>query len=73
MKATAMVNQLFPVQVKRWIKNKRNTERRGRLVERLDFANINLGKQNTSLKRWKRDRSTANYRILFQKLEIDKL
>ena len=54
-------------------RGRRNEPGRGRLLVRMDFNEINKGKQRAALKRWKRDKSTAVSRIRILEQERDKL
>ncbi|KAH3858756.1 hypothetical protein DPMN_101385 [Dreissena polymorpha] len=57
----------------RHTRNGGNETERGRLLVRLDFNEINRGRQKAALKRWKRDRSAAVSRVRILEQERDKL
>ncbi|KAH3804922.1 hypothetical protein DPMN_133215 [Dreissena polymorpha] len=57
----------------RHTRNGGNETDRGRLLVRLDFNEINRGRQKAALKRWKRDRSAAVSRVRILEQERDKL
>ncbi|KAH3706407.1 hypothetical protein DPMN_065793 [Dreissena polymorpha] len=57
----------------RQTRNGGNKTDRGRLLVRLDFNEINRGRQKAALKRWKRDRSAAVSRVRILEQERDKL